>query len=324
MVKNHLVIVPGGLNTDLVGLGVEKIIGHGELSLGGRLKIGPGGKARNMAHMAASYLGKEKVAMIGKTSQDPFGLWRIPLTSLQNAGVDTSYVKVLSFKQAGQQFPGVALIPVDKKGKNQIYVLPGTNADFSPKDIQEAGELFLNNNKNKVLLLALEIPMETALYSIKKAHDSGIKVVLDPGGIQTPPKGLLTEKIFLIKPNQHEARILSGIKVRDFDSASKAAGVFFSKGIQNVLITHGDKGAYFFNKQKSLHIPVPKVPETGTSDETGCGDQVSALTASGIAEGKDVSEVVELSVLGGTMQFHREGIQPVTKKELFNMKRRIQ
>ncbi|MFO7981125.1 MAG: ribokinase [Candidatus Aminicenantes bacterium] len=324
MTEHHLIIVPGGLNTDIIGLGVKKIIGQGELTLGGRLKIGPGGKARNMAQMAASYLGKGKVAMIGKTSQDPYGLWKIPLNSLRKAGVDTTYVKVLSFEESGQKFPGVALIPVNKKGENQIYVLPGANADFTPRDIKEAQDLFLNKTKNKVMLLALEIPIETVFYSIEKAYDSGIKVVLDPGGIQNPSEDLLSEKIFLIKPNEHEARIMTGIKVNDFDSASKAADMFISKGIQNVLITHGDKGAYFFNKQQSFHIPCPKLLDTGVPDETGCGDQVSALAASGLADGKDISEVVELSVLAGTMQFYREGIQPVKKKELLDMKRRIQ
>jgi len=81
--KNHLVIVPGGINVDIIGLGVEKIIGAGELTLGGKLRIGPGGKARNMAQMAAAFLGTGKVAMIGRTSQDPFGLWKVPLQSLR-------------------------------------------------------------------------------------------------------------------------------------------------------------------------------------------------------------------------------------------------
>jgi len=320
---DHIIIVPGGLNTDIIGLGVKKIIGKGELSLGGRLKIGPGGKARNMAQMAASYLGTGKVAMIGKTSQDPYGLWKTPIKSLRHAGVDTTHIKVQSFEESGHKFPGVALIPVDKKGKNQIYVLPGVNADFRPQDIQEAQKLFLNKTKNKVLLLALEIPLETALYSIEKASNSGMKVVLDPGGIQEAQPKLINEKIFLIKPNEHEARILTGIKVTNFDSASKAAKIFLSKGIQNVLITHGEKGAYFFNQQNSFHIPCPKLPVSGISDETGCGDQVTAMAASGLAEGKDISDVIELSVLAGTIQFHRDGIQPVTKKELLDMKRRI-
>jgi len=80
--KEHLIIVPGGLNTDIVGLGVEKLLAPGELTLGGKLKIGPGGKARNMAQMGAVYLGDGTVAMIGRSSKDPFGLWKIPMQSL--------------------------------------------------------------------------------------------------------------------------------------------------------------------------------------------------------------------------------------------------
>ncbi|MBD3415277.1 MAG: hypothetical protein GF421_12715 [Candidatus Aminicenantes bacterium] len=323
MEKEHLIIIPGGLNTDVMGMGVERIISQGELTLGGRLKIGPGGKARNMAHMAASYLGKGTVAMMGRTTKDPYGLWEIPLKSLREQGVDISCVTVLDFDESSPKFPGVALIPVDQNGKNQIYVLPGVNADFSPRDIKQAQHLFSNQNKSKVMLLALEIPVRTALFSIEKAWDSNIRVILDPGGIQKPTPELLSEKIFLIKPNEHEAQILTGVKVSDFDSASKAADVFLSNGIPNILITHGENGAYFFNRQESLHLPSPEIPDTGSHDETGCGDQVSALAASGLAEESDLREVVELSVLAGTMQFFREGIQPVTKKELLDMKRRI-
>ncbi|MCJ7680056.1 MAG: PfkB family carbohydrate kinase, partial [Candidatus Aminicenantes bacterium] len=140
---NHpCIIVPGGLNVDFAGLGVDRLLGQGELTLGGTLKIGPGGKARNMAQMAATYLGSGRVAMIGRTSRDPYGLWRVPIDSLEDAGVDTSHIKILDFEEAGHTYPGVALIPVDKKGKNQIYVLPGSNEDFCAADVDDAEELF--------------------------------------------------------------------------------------------------------------------------------------------------------------------------------------
>ncbi|MFN2128648.1 MAG: PfkB family carbohydrate kinase, partial [Anaerolineales bacterium] len=122
--QDFQIIVPGGLNTDIVGLGVERILGPGELTLGGELKIGPGGKARNMAQMAAIYLGKGQVAMIGRSSRDPFGLWEVPITSLKKAGVDISFVKISEFSEYGNKFPGIALIPVAKSGRNQIYVHP--------------------------------------------------------------------------------------------------------------------------------------------------------------------------------------------------------
>ena len=316
--KDCLIIVPGGLNTDIIGLGVKKLLAPGELTLGGELRIGPGGKARNMAQMAATYLGEGKVAMIGRSSRDPFGLWRIPIQFLDEAGVDTTHIKILDFEESGRKYPGIALIPVDEQGNNQIYVLPGVNEDFSSEDVDEAQELFEKTEAQKILLLALEIPMETAKHCLDKAASSGIRVILDPGGISGPVDELMDERIFLLKPNEHEAKILTGQKVDDFDSARKASELLLSKGVQNVLITHGAKGAYLFNKDVSLHIRIPDVEGTGVHDETGCGDQVTAIVASCLAEGRDLIESAELAVRAGTLQFFKAGIQPVSREELLS------
>ena len=116
------IIVPGGLNTDIIASKVSKIAMPGEEVVGEELKIGPGGKSRNIAHMIAVLSEKNTVAMIGKTAKDPFGLWKIPVDALEQAGVDITQVKTMEFIGT---FPGVALIPVDKEGNNQIYILPG-------------------------------------------------------------------------------------------------------------------------------------------------------------------------------------------------------
>lgn len=313
--QGPLVIVPGGLNVDLIGLGVEKIIGSGELTLGGELRIGPGGKARNMAQMAAAYLGAGRVAMIGRTSQDPYGLWKVPVQSLTDAGVNTKHVKVMGFGEAGGKYPGAALIPVDKHGKNQIYVLPGANQDFCKQDVDEAQALFEGAGQ-KTLIMALEIPMETAAHCLEKAKTHGLRVILDPGGISGPIDEILDEKIFLIKPNAHEAKILTGISVTDKNTSEKAAQRLISQGVRNVLLTSGKEGGFLFSRDFSEHIPCPSVKDTGVHDETGCGDQVTAVVASCLAEGKALREASRLAILAGTLQFHRAGIQPVSKGDL--------
>jgi ribokinase len=313
--KKYLVIVPGGLNVDIIGLGVDKIIGAGELTLGGKLKIGPGGKARNMAQMAAAFLGTGKVAMIGRTSKDPFGLWKVPLQSLSEAGVNTKHIKILSFEEAGRKFPGVALIPVDKEGKNQIYVLPGANEDLSKKDIDEAQVLFEGDGQ-KIMIMALEIPIKTAEYCIEKAASNGILVILDPGGVSGPINEILDERIFLLKPNEHEAQILTGVEIDDMETAREAAEVMLARGVANVLITCGDRGGYLFSSEYSLHIPCPDVQDSSIHDETGCGDQVTAMVASCLAEGRALVEAARLAIFAGTLQYYRAGIQPVNKKEM--------
>ena len=304
------VIVPGSLNTDLIGSEVERIPGPGELTTGRAFIIGPGGKSRNIAQMAAGLLGSGCVAMLGRTVRDSYGLWKPPFYALKKAGVNTSYIR---FSRKG--FPGIALIPVDKKGRNQIYVLPGASSGFSAADVQAAGKIF---KKARVMAMSLELPVKTAIAAIKKSNKNRLKVILDPGGINEKADNswILRQDIFMLKPNEHEARILTGIKITGFKSAARAANKLLKRKIANVLITAGKNGAYFFNSGIKEHLLPPKIEGGKVFDETGCGDQVTAVLAASTAKGDDILCACRLAVLAGTMQFYRKGIQPVTAKEL--------
>jgi len=312
-------IVIGGLNTDIVALGAKKLLQAGEHTYANQLHIGAGGKSRNIAQMLAVLSGKNKIAMIGKTSKDPYGLWKLPVNSLDKAGVNIEHITIASFEET-KQFPGIALIPVDKEGKNQIYVLPGINNDFLPKDIENADELFETVASNKgMLILTLELPFQTALHAIKKTNKLGIKVLFDPGGIDVEQsyKEILKQRIFLLKPNEHEAQILTGVKVKNYESAKIAAHKLLDEGIENVFITIGSQGGYLFNDTTEKHIPVPKIKiSSSAKDETGCGDQAMAAFAYAINEGKTILEAANMAILAGTLQFYKPGIKPITREEL--------
>lgn len=312
-------IVIGGLNTDIVALGAKKILRPGEHTYADRLHIGPGGKSRNIAQMLAVLSEKKNIAMVGKTSKDPYGLWKLPVESLKKAGVNTQYIQVVSFDEKGQ-FPGIALIPVDVHGKNQIYVIPGINNNFLPEDIDSADELFKEIASNKgMVILTLELPFRTALHVIKKANELGIKVLLDPGGVDEGQnyQKLLKQKIFLLKPNEHEAQILTGIKVKNYESAKSAAGKLLDGGVENVFITIGSQGGYLFNNTIEKHISIPKVKNRSSAkDETGCGDQTMAAFAYAISSGKSILEAANMAIVAGTLQFYKPGIEPVTREDL--------
>ncbi len=311
------IIVPGGLYTDIIASKVSKIASRGELVIGEELKIGPGGKSRNIAQMTASLVDKGAVAMIGKTTKDPFGLWKVPYEALAKAGVDVGYVKVLEFTGI---FPAVALVPVDQNGNNQIYVLPGINNSFGPEDIDRATLLFEEAKANSGIVgLSMELPLNTALYILDKAREYGLRVVLDPGGIQEgiDYQPLLSKDIFLLKPNQHEAEILSGIKVLDLESAKQSGEVLRRFGVENVLITAGVDGAYLISESSTRHIPIPEIKyDSLGKDETGCGDQTTATICAFLSEGKSVLEAVKAGVIAGTLQFYKSGIVPVGREEL--------
>lgn len=313
-------IVIGSLNTDLVATGIRRFPKPGEHVYGKELLIGPGGKSRNIADMLANLSEKDSVAMVGRTVKDPYGLWRQPMEGLAAAGVNTDYVNVLDYEVV-KKLPGIALIPVDQQGNNQIFVLPGISDDFSTDDIDASNELFQSVAANNgILVLTLECPLETATHAVKLANKHGLKVMFDPGGIEaeTDVSGLVSAGIYLIKPNEHEAKILTGIEVTDFDTAKQAAEKLHEQGISIVLITAGKSGAYLFGDNVQTHLSVPDVADSGEKDETGCGDQTMAALCALLQDGKTIEEASELAVLAGTLQFHRSGIKPVQKADLIN------
>ena len=311
------IIVVGGLNTDIVAAGVNELLGPGELSRSGELFIGPGGKSSNIARMTACLLGSERVFMLAKTSKDPYGLWAVPMKALAEAGVNTDLIRVDTMERCGK-FPGIALIPVNKQGENQIYCIPGINEDFSPSDIDHAEALFKESAEEGVLALTLEMPLDTAAHTIRKAREYGLRVVLDPGGIgpSQDVRQLLQGGIYCIKPNEHEAKILTGIEVADLSSAERAAHRLLDYGIVHVLITHGSEGAYLVSADRAQHIPVPVLPSATHADATGCGDQATALLCSETLRGRGIDEAARTAVYAGTLQFQRLGIEPVDPEEL--------
>ena len=311
-------IVIGSLNTDIVATGIKQFPKPGEHVYGKELKIGPGGKSRNIADMIAHLADENSVAMIGRTVKDPYGLWELPLDALKASTVNVDSVVIKDYDEV-QKLPGIALIPVDQQGNNQIFVLPGISDDFAPEDIDAAEPLFAEVGKEQgTLVLTLECPLQTATYAVRKANEHGLRVMFDPGGIEadTNLDELIKSGIYLIKPNEHEARMLSSITVTDFESAKQAAEKLQSMDIENVLITHGVNGAYLFTKTDNKHIPIPRVADSGQKDETGCGDQTMAALCAAIDSGKSIVEAAERAILAGTLQFHKLGIQPVTKTEL--------
>ncbi len=321
------IIVVGGLNTDIIAAGVNRLLGPGELTYGNELKIAPGGKSRNLAQMISMLNSPGKVAMVGRTSRDDFNLWKVPYQALVDHGVNVDYIKVLDFKETNK-FPGIALIPVDEsEGQNQIYVLSGINNDFGSKDIDEATELFEQVSEiNGMLALSLEMPLETAKYSIKKAKQHGLKVIVDPGGIRDVASGmdyhnyldLLSLGIDLVKPNEHEAKILTKVEVVDMDSASLASKAFRRIGVPNTLITAREKGAWLFTEDKNnKHIPIPNIDiPSEEKDETGCGDQVMAVICTLLNAGISLEEAAETGILAGTLQFYRSGVDPLKREDL--------
>lgn len=161
---------------------------------------------------------------------------------------------------------------VDVNGENSIAVASGANGSLSPEDIRKAQPVI---EKGDILLMQLEIPIETVEYAAQIASEQGIKVILNPAPARALSNKLL-QNLYMIIPNETEAEILSGIKVTDWESARKAADIISAKGVDIVVITMGSKGALIKENNEYHEVSVPKVKavDTTAAGDTFCGSCV--------------------------------------------------
>lgn len=286
------ILIIGSSNTDMV-IKTEKLPGPGETVLGGKFLLTGGGKGANQA-VAATRLGG-KVSFVMKRGNDLFGNQIIGL--LMREGIDTEYVI------KDNEFPsGVALITVDMKGENSIVVAPGANGNLNPEDIPS--ELF-NNERFSLLLLQLEIPMKTVLHCAREASSCGIKVLLNPAPGQHLPDELL-KYIDILTPNQTEAEVITGMPVKDAESALKVAEVMKSKGVKNIIITMGKKGSFLISGDYTGMVPSVKVKAV---DTTGAGDVFNGALAVALVEGRNYPDAVHFANKAAAISVTRMGAQ---------------
>jgi ribokinase len=246
----------------------------GETILGGDFIMNPGGKGANQA-VAAAKLGAE-VYFVAKLGDDIFGAQS--LENFKQEKVVTKYVK-----QTQEAPSGVALIMVDGSGNNIIVVASGANQKLSPKDVKEAEPDIASSG---CVVAQLEVPLETVEFAAHLANTSGVSFILDPAPAQKLKPELL-QMIDVLKPNETEAQILTGVKVTGEDSARAAAKNLLEQGVKAVILTMGANGFLLANLDQMRFVPAIKV---NAVDATAAGDAFTGSLAVGLARGHGLFE----------------------------------
>jgi ribokinase len=273
---------------------LPKLPGPGETVLGGKFLLADGGKGANQA-VAAARLGAE-VTLVARLGTDIFG--DKIMRSLESEGVGTDLVV------RDQENPsGVALIMVEKGGENVIAVAPGSNYALGPQDVDAARERI---EQADVLLLQLEIPVETVTHAVDLAARCGVQVILNPAPAQCLDRNLL-KKVTVLTPNRQEARFLAEFEPDEDAAFEVLARRLRGMGPAMVAITLGAAGAFLLSSDDSGRVPSPKV---NAVDSTAAGDAFNGALAFALGSGKQLREAVEFANRAGALASTCLGAQP--------------
>jgi ribokinase len=261
------ILVIGSSNTDMV-VYTKHLPSPGETVMGGEFKVFAGGKGANQA-VAAARSGGE-VIFLGAFGEDSFGAERI--ADLDREGIDTSRVKRMKDVSSG-----VALIMVDSHAENIISVAPGANDRLFPADLDR-----VEFSEFGLVVIQMEIPLETVEAAIERAARAGCFTILNPAPARPLPKRVL-KKVDLLIPNRGELEVVVETPVPGDDALIPAARKILEEGPRNLVVTLGSKGSLLVEPEGTCQVDAPRVKAV---DTTGAGGLLHRHPGCGLEPGK--------------------------------------
>jgi ribokinase len=286
------ITVIGSINMDLV-TSTTIIPKVGETVLGHSFHTIPGGKGANQA-VAAARLGAD-VTMIGAVGDDSFG--HTLVEHLINQGINTE--NIMKVKDIATGIASIIISEAD----NSIIVVPGANNHITPEVIDRHEDQIKDSN---IILLQLEIPLESVVRAVKLAKKHGVRTILNPAPIQKLPKELL-EMVDYLTPNEHEQKLLFD----SIDGSDQELEMYKEK----CIVTKGSKGVMIYKNGEKIEIPSIQVEAV---DTTGAGDSFNGALATALCDGRDIEEACRFANVIGAISVTKLGAQTgmPTKKEV--------
>lgn len=261
------ILVIGSLNADLFTQ-VEQLPRPGETIRCHSFEVMPGGKGMNQA-VVASKLGAT-VTMAGCVGDDAYGT--MLLDTLVKQGIDCSHIQIRQGTSTGMAI--VTTSPLD----NSIVVIPGANATV---DCAYVDSILDEIKKTDLVVLQLEIPMETVYYVIDRCEEYNVPVLLNPA-----PAGQLDpdyiDKVDYLIPNETELESMF------HDNYEHVLEQYPNK----IIMSAGKRGAYYHDGTQLVHC---KARTVSVVDTTGAGDAFNGAVAYALLGQRSLRECVEFA-----------------------------
>ena len=287
------IAVVGSFGHDLI-MQVTHIPARGETVGEGRYSEAFGGKGANQA-LASARSGGD-VVFVASVGQDAPG--DSAISSFSDEGIDTQHMV-----QTDQVGTGKAMIFVGDDGENSITVAPGANYHLKQNQV-DAAEQELKDAS--LIVMQLEIPMETVEYVLEKAQVWDTQVMLNPAPAK-PLSDIALSRIHILVVNETEAEIVSGEKLDGEESISRIAKQLRAKGPKVVIVTLGAKGAHVDSDGFTGTVAGNKVD---TLDTTAAGDVFCGALSTAVCNNNSLEDAVKFANAAAAIAVTRLGAQP--------------
>ena len=217
------------------------------------------------------------------------------LAMYRQYGVNTDFIHRVPAVHSG-----ISVILIDCDGNNMISVAPGANFNLSKQDIDSAAGAFADSY---IVGFQLENRINVVEYGIRMVHALGVTTFLDPAPA-TPLPDDLFPCIDYIKPNEHEAEILTGIPVRGVEDAVKAGRWFIERGVKTAIVTLGQLGAVCVTQSMERYY-LPQIVHP--IDSTGAGDTFSGAFMAALSQGRSLEEAIRFANAAAALSVTRLG-----------------
>jgi len=220
------------------------------------------------------------------------------MSELEVAQVDTRFI----VRDVEAQ-TGFALMCVAEGGRYVSYHIAGANLGLDASAVERA----LKGGSFDMVILQLEIPLETVYRTYELSKKNGVPVFLDAGPAMSidlePFKGL-----HIISPNEAETVAMSGIEPQTEADARDAAELLFERaGPRYVILKLGGRGAYFFDGADGRLIPAFVV---NAIDSTAAGDTFNAALVTRLCRGDSIEHAITVAHAAAAICVSRKGALP--------------